>query len=92
MSKTTAGQMLIYNGGLVPQQQGAGFFGDLLKSAKNAHDFVKKHKLLSKGAAIASAVGADKYLDAKTGNKYSKVLKYGKSKGYGKNKRKTKKH
>jgi hypothetical protein len=70
----------VYNGGV---QQGDGFM-DWIRGAQKIHKFVKDNKLISKGANIASTLGADKYLNAKTGGKYGKATGFAKSKGYGK--------
>lgn len=77
------GQVAIYSQGVV--QSGAGL-ADWMKKARQAHDFVKKNKLISKGASLASALGADAYLDSKTGGKYKQATALAKSKGYGKRK------
>jgi hypothetical protein len=83
-SNTDQGMALIYNGGMTNStQQGAGIM-DWINKAKKAHDWVKKNKIISKATSVASTLGADKFLDAKTGGRYSKGAKFAKSKGYGK--------
>ena len=77
MVSTSKGQALIYNGALA--QHG----GSLLSKARDASNFAKKNKLLSKGASAVSTFGLDKVLDKKTGGLYSQGVKAGQARGYG---------
>ncbi len=85
MSRVNVGMNAIYQGGLTPgyMQGGAGFM-DFLKKANN---FVKDNQLISKAANIASALGADKFLDEKTGGLYSKGVGIAQQAGYGRRRR-----
>ena len=78
MVSTSKGQALIYNGALA-QQQG----GSLLSKARDASAFAKKNKLLSKGASLATDLGFDKSLNKATKGLYSKGVKAGVARGYG---------
>ena len=64
MVSTSRGQTAIYNGG-IPQQGGS-----LLSKAKDASAFAKKHKLVSKGSALATDLGFDKSLNKATKELY----------------------
>ena len=83
--RTSAGLNAVYNGGLAQGyiQGGAGLM-DWLKKANN---FAKENQLISKAASVASALGADKYLDEKTGGLFSKGVEMAKQQGYGKRRR-----
>ena len=78
LSRSQAGVLALYNGGMVPQR-GDGF----MDWAKKAHSFVKDNQLLSKGAKALNALGATDYLDKKTGGLYSKGVAEAESRGYG---------
>jgi hypothetical protein len=81
MVSTSRGQAAIYSGG-IPQQGGS-----LLSRAKDASAFAKKHKLVSKGSALASDLGFDKSLNKATKGLYSKGVSAAKTRGYGKKKK-----
>ena len=84
------GQMAIYSGGFAPQS-GRGFVSTAKKGvskAKSANKYAKGNKLVSKGSALADQFGLTSLLDAKTSGLFSKGVKAGKSRGYGKGKKK----
>jgi hypothetical protein len=54
-------------------QSGDGLM-DWIKGAKKAHDWVKKNKIISRGASVVSTLGGDAYLNKKTGGKYSLLV------------------
>lgn len=64
-------------------QYGSGRATNLIAGLKKGNAFAKEHKLVTKGAAIVTALGGDAYLNGKTGGLYSKGVDQAKSMGYG---------
>jgi hypothetical protein len=87
ITRASLGQQSIYNNPL--PIQGGSFVSSVNTGVHNllrADKFARKHKLVTKGSAIASILGADRYLDDKTNGYYSKAVSQGKQMGYGKKK------
>ena len=88
VTRASMGQQSIYNNPL--PIQGGSFQGNLKKgfsTVSRANQFAKQNKLVTKGSDILGILGADKFLDNKTGGLYSKAVTAGKQAGYGKKKK-----
>lgn len=88
VTKTQLGQHAIYNSGLPPQGGGGPRIDKFIGGLRNANEFARDNKLITKTKGVTDVIGLTPYLDRKSNGLYSKGADYAMSKGYGKKKKK----